>query len=326
LFNNISTTNNTTITAVSWDFGNNLTSIAIPSAQTTYTSAGIYLVTFTVTGTNSGNVSCTDTVSKRITINTLPTADFESSNSCVGLITNFNNLSLPANGNFTWFFGPSATPSISSAQTPTDVVFNTNGPINVDLTILAPATQCTANISKVVNVNPKPDAQFGMTNNPTVAQEPVYYSDFSTPAGSITTWLWNFGDEGTGSGPSPSHSYQNGGIYFVTLTVIDSLGCSDTVSKQIEVNLIPQVPSGFTPNGDNVNDKLFVKGGPFNKMIFRVYNNWGEKLFETQDQLEGWDGKKDGQDQPVGVYVWTLEVDLYNNRTVKKNGDVTLLR
>ena len=90
--------------------------------------------------------------------------------------------------------------------------------------------------------------------------------------------------------------------------------------------MIPQVPTGFTPNGDGANDKLFVKGGPFNKMIFRVYNNWGEKIFETTDQTNGWDGTKNGVEQPVGVYVWTLEVDLYNNRTVKKNGDVTLMR
>jgi len=177
-----------------------------------------------------------------------------------------------------------------------------------------------------VNVNSKPNAEFGMTNNPTVAQEPVYYSDFSTPTGSLVTWIWNFGDESSATGQSTSHSYQNGGIYYVTLTVIDDQGCTDTAVKRIEVNLIPQLPTGFTPNGDGYNDRLFVKGGPFNKMKFRIYNNWGEKIYESEDQLEGWDGKKDGKDQPVGVYVWTLEVDLYNNRTVRKNGDVTLMR
>ncbi|MFO0355792.1 MAG: PKD domain-containing protein, partial [Sphingobacteriaceae bacterium] len=325
-FNNISTTNNTTITAVNWNFGNGFTSIVTGSAQTTYTNPGLYLVTFTVVGTNSMNISCSDTVSKRITINTLPIPDFSASNSCVGLFTAFTNSSLPANGNFTWFFGPTANPNTSTAQTPTNIVFTAAGPYNVDLTVTSPVTQCTASITKAVMVNPKPNAEFGMTNNPTVAQEPVYYSDFSTPNGSIVTWLWNFGDEATGSGQSPTHSYQNGGLYYVTLTVVDNAGCTDTVRKSIEVNLIPQVPTGFTPNGDGANDKLFVKGGPFNKMIFRVYNNWGEKIFETTDQTNGWDGTKNGVEQPVGVYVWTLEVDLYNNRTVKKNGDVTLMR
>jgi gliding motility-associated-like protein len=92
------------------------------------------------------------------------------------------------------------------------------------------------------------------------------------------------------------------------------------------VALLPQVPTAFTPNNDNNNDLLFVKGGPFHSMLFRVYDNWGVLIWETTDQTKGWDGKKNGQDQPVGVYVWTLDVEMYNNRTVKKNGDVTLIR
>ena len=165
-----------------------------------------------------------------------------------------------------------------------------------------------------------------MTNDPTIALEPVYFSDFSAPTGSITTWLWSFGDEGSGTGSSPTHVYQNSGVYVITLTVFDNNGCSDTVSKSIDVQILPQVPTAFTPNKDNNNDLLFVKGGPFEKITFRVYNNWGELLFETNDQKIGWDGTKNGKDQPVGVYVWTLFVDMYNNRQVKKNGDVTIIR
>jgi len=311
---------------VNWNFGNGFTSISTGSAITTYSAPGIYVVTFTVVGTNSLNISCYDTISRNIAVNALPFPDFSSSKSCVGLVTEFTNLSLPANGNFVWFFGPAATPSISSAQTPTNIMYTTPGPYNVDLTMTSPVTQCTASITKTVSVNPKPNAEFGMTNNPTVAQEPVYYSDFSSPPTTIVTWIWNFGDESSATGQTPSHSYQNGGLFYVTLTVIDDQGCTDTIQKPIEVNLIPQVPTGFTPNGDGTNDVLYVKGGPFNKMIFRLYNNWGEKIFESDEQSKGWDGTKDGKVQPVGVYVWTMEVDLYNNRTVKKNGDVTLMR
>jgi gliding motility-associated-like protein len=324
-FVNTSSANSTTITGGTWDFGNGNGSSNPGTVIATYTSAGIYQITFTVTGTNSLNISCSDTVSKKISVNPLPNPDFSSNNSCVGLISTFQNLSLPANGQFNWSFGNNATPAVSTASAP-NVIFNQNGPVSVILRETIAATQCTANIIKTVNVNPKPDAEFGMTNNPTVAQEPVYFSDFSTPPGAIKTWIWSFGDETSTTGQAPTHNYQNGGSFLVTLTVLDSLGCSDTTIKRIEVNLIPQVPSGFTPNGDGNNDRLFVKGGPFNKMIFRVYNNWGEKIYEGTDQAEGWDGRKDGKDQPVGVYVWTLEVDLYNNRTVKKNGDVTLMR
>lgn len=325
-FLNISNPNGTNITGANWNFDNGFTSIGNPSVITTYTAPGIYNITFTVIGTNSLNISCSDTISKIMSVNGLPNPDFSMNNACVGIVAQLTNLSLPANGNFTWFFGPTATPSISSAQTPSNIIFSQNGPISVDLKEVIAATQCSASVTKVVNVNAQPNAEFGMTNNPTVAQEPVYYSDFSTPTGSLVTWLWNFGDEASDTGRAVTHNYQNGGVYYVTLTVIDDQGCTDTTIKRIEVNLIPQVPTGFTPNGDGNNDRLFVKGGPFNKMKFRIYNNWGEKIYESEDQLEGWDGKKDGKDQPVGVYVWTLEVDLYNNRTVRKNGDVTLMR
>lgn len=325
-FNNISNLNGTNMTSANWDFGNGFNSIGTGSVITTYTSPGIYNVTFTVVGTNSLNISCFDTIAKNISVNPLPLPDFTMNNTCQDVVAIITNQSLPANGQFTWFFGPSATPSISTMQTPNNVSFHLNGPISVDLKEVIAATQCSASVTKVVQVNAQPNAEFGMTNNPTVAQEPVYYSDFSTPTGSIVTWLWNFGDETSDTGRAVTHNYQNGGVYFVTLTVVDDQGCYDTTIKQIEVNLIPQVPTGFTPNGDGHNDRLYVKGGPFNKMNFRVYNNWGELIYESTDQLEGWDGKKNGKDQPVGVYVWTLEVDLYNNRTVRKNGDVTLMR
>jgi len=165
-----------------------------------------------------------------------------------------------------------------------------------------------------------------MTNNPSVAQEPVYFSDFSTPTGSIFNWSWHFGDENTDTIANPTHIYENAGIYIISLTVFDKNGCSDSTSRSIEIQLLPQVPTAFTPNNDNTNDFLFVKGGPFQSLKFRVYDNWGILIFETTDQKIGWDGKKSGIEQPVGPYVWTLEVDMYNNRTVKKNGDVTLIR
>jgi gliding motility-associated-like protein len=325
-FSNISNLHGTTLNSAAWNFDNGFTSISTGSTISTYTAPGIYHITFTVTGTNSLNISCSDTVGKDISVNPLPYPDFTIQNACVGVTVFITNQSLPANGQFNWFFGSNATPSVSTAQTPLNISFNQAGTNSIDLRETVAATQCTASITKQVNVNPLPDANFGMTNNPTVAQEPVYYSDFSTPTSTSNTWYWNFGDEGYATQQNPTHTYQNGGIYYVTLTVRDSLGCTDTVTKRIEVNLIPQVPTGFTPNGDGANDRLFVKGGPFKAMKFRIYNNWGEKIYESDDQLEGWDGKKDGKDQPVGVYVWTLEVDLYNNRTVRKNGDVTLMR
>ena len=90
--------------------------------------------------------------------------------------------------------------------------------------------------------------------------------------------------------------------------------------------LLPQVPTAFTPNGDGHNDLLYVKGGPFQTMFFRVYNSWGEKLFESTDQAEGWDGTYKGEKMPLGVYVWILDVDMFNGEHIRKTGDITILK
>lgn len=324
LFNNTTQNNGTSSLTYDWNFGNTINS-TIKDPTHTYTATGGYVVTLTVTGTNSLGITCTDTVSKSIFVNPLPFANFTFTNACQSLPIQFNDSSYATPGfiaGYSWFFGP-GTPTIS-IKNPV-YTFTTAGTFGVDLTVTS-NFGCKRKITKNVTVRNKPIADFGMTNNPTVAQEPVYFSDFSSPVGLVTQWIWNFGDESYANIQSPSHIYPNAGSYNITLTIFDDQGCKDTITKRIEVSLLPQLPTAFTPNGDGNNDLLFVKGGPFQKMKFRVYNNWGELVFETDDQTRGWDGKKNGEDQPVGVYVWTLEVDMYNNRVVKKNGDVTIMR
>jgi len=320
-------TSNLTYTT-SWGDGSGNTVTSGTQTPHTYTTPGSYVISYTVMGTNNTVVppkQCPDTVSKRIVVYPKPIADFSYMNACQGLPTYFKDFSIVSIGNivgWAWSFGDGTTGSIMH---PVHTYSNSN---TYQVTLIATSNySCTSDpVQKFVTVSPAPVAEFGMTNNPAVAQEPIYFSDFSTPTGSISSWYWDFGDETSSTINAPSHNYLDAGIYIITLTVMDNNGCSDTVSKSVEITLLPQVPTAFTPNNDNNNDLLFVKGGTFQKMKFRVYNNWGELVFETTDQAIGWDGKKDGIEQPVGVYVWTLEADMYNNRVVKKNGDVTLIR
>ncbi len=325
-FTSNSQNNGTSNLTYAWNFGDGVGSSSSSNPVYTYTNTGQYLVTLTVTGTNTmviPNVQCPDTVMRNILIHGLPLADFTFSNACQGEGTKFKDGSGEIAANIMWQFGD-GSPVATLIKDPLHT-YTIAGIYNVTQTVTS-NQGCINSASKSVTVNPQPVAEFGMTNDPTIALEPVYFSDFSAPTGSISSWLWTFGDEGTGDGPSPTHVYNNTGVYVITLTVFDNNGCRDTISKEIQVQILPQVPTAFTPNHDNNNDLLFVKGGPFEKITFRVYNNWGELLFETNDQSKGWDGTKNGKDQPVGVYVWTLVVDMYNNRQVKKNGDVTIIR
>ena len=86
------------------------------------------------------------------------------------------------------------------------------------------------------------------------------------------------------------------------------------------------VPNTFTPNGDGKNDVLYVYGNTIAKMQLRVYNQWGQFLYESLNIQNGWDGTYKGQMQPNGVYVYYLEVEFNDGTKATKKGTITILR
>ncbi|GGH15836.1 gliding motility-associated C-terminal domain-containing protein [Mucilaginibacter phyllosphaerae] len=86
------------------------------------------------------------------------------------------------------------------------------------------------------------------------------------------------------------------------------------------------VPNAFTPNGDGNNDILYVYGNTIQKLSFSVYDQWGEQQFRSTNLNSGWDGTYKGKAQPVGVYVYYVEITLNSGQVVKKKGTVTLIR
>ena len=87
------------------------------------------------------------------------------------------------------------------------------------------------------------------------------------------------------------------------------------------------VPNTFTPNGDGVNDKLFVRGGGLRGIeYFRVFDRWGDLVFETHDITEGWDGSTKGHPGDIATYVYVLEGVCSSGSKVQMSGNVTLVR
>lgn len=307
------------ITTFSWDFGDGGTSIS-QNPSYTYTTGGTYTVTFVVTN----NIGCTDTLKQAVPVYIAPVANFTYMNVCVGLTGTFTDLTTVSSGSIStwaWSFGDGGT---STNQNP-QYTYTASGIYTVNL-IATSTNSCTGSAIKSVTVNPRPIADFSMSANPVYGNQSVQFTDLSTPTGSITSWNWSYGDGNGSVIQHPSYVYNNNGFFTVQLAITDNGGCSDTVSKEIIVVLLPQVPTAFTPNGDGHNDKLFVKGGPFKTMYFRAYNSWGEKLFETTDQAEGWDGTYKGDKVQLGVYVWILDVEMFDGEKIRKTGDITILK
>jgi gliding motility-associated-like protein len=176
-----------------------------------------------------------------------------------------------------------------------------------------------------ITVLPVPVAAF--TYSPLIPErnQTIHFINESQNA---TSYLWQFGDGATSTEINPSHDYRRTGTYNICLTATNSANCPKKICKPISVEIVPlvDVPTGFSPNGDGSNDVLYVRGYSIETMNFKIFNRWGELIFESTDQNKGWDGTYKGVAQPKEVYAYTLSVVFYDGTTAQKQGNVTLLR
>jgi gliding motility-associated-like protein len=85
------------------------------------------------------------------------------------------------------------------------------------------------------------------------------------------------------------------------------------------------VPNLFSPNGDGINDIEYVYSTSIAQLEFRIYNQWGQLVFTSKDQRQGWDGTMNGQKQPIGVYVYIVRATMQDGTVITKKGNVTLM-
>lgn len=87
------------------------------------------------------------------------------------------------------------------------------------------------------------------------------------------------------------------------------------------------IPNTFTPNGDNLNDIFKVKFSfPVQTFRLSIFNRYGNKLFETTNINDGWDGKYKNQQQPIGTYIWVIQLTRLNGYSETIKGFTTILR
>ena len=113
-----------------------------------------------------------------------------------------------------------------------------------------------------------------------------------------------------------------------TVLITYNQGCTASASVQITVNGEPPVyvPNAFTPNADGVNDVWYVYGTGIKDMKAMIFDRWGEKVFESDDQSIGWDGTFRGQMQSPDVYIYLVNIVYLDGTTTSKQGSVTLIR
>ncbi len=128
---------------------------------------------------------------------------------------------------------------------------------------------------------------------------------------------------------NPSASPFNTTIY--TVQVTDHNGCIayDTVTVNIEPLDLLVIPSGFSPNGDGLNDLFHIlRYLNMDELIsFQVYNRWGQVVWETANLDDrGWNGTMNGEKQPLGAYTWLIQARNKDGESISRSGSITLVR
>ncbi|MBL7812608.1 MAG: gliding motility-associated C-terminal domain-containing protein, partial [Bacteroidetes bacterium] len=261
---------------------------------------------------------------------------------CVPLTASFTGVEkkgIPANQlAWRWDFTSGDT---SVDQNPANIVFANQGRYDVTLKVTNTAGPCATTITKTgfVEAYPNPVAAFTTDPNKTTIALPKFKmnnlsSVAQNPFNPQMYYLWNFGTgnpNDTSTQTNPRFAYgKDTATYTITLQVTTNHGCTNTTTRQVIVgpDIIVFIPDVFTPDGagPGKNNTFNVTASNFKTYNIRIYNRWGEKMFETDDINKGWDGTANGHECQEGVYVYHVEVTSEEDKLFKFDGTITLLR
>lgn len=333
-FNNISTTDPSkpfTDTSFIWDFGDGSPRVVagLNSIPHTFPAPGSYTVQLILNDTNyCNNPEILDTV-VRVAANV--DALFETPpTGCAPYQAVFTNTSV-GGISFEWDFGDpgSGSNNTSTAANPTHE-YAVPGTYQVMLVANDPNTcNKTDTFRYTIIVYDKPTANFSYTPVAPVVNTPNVFTNLSSANAVSFKWVFGDGDSlVTTSRANVTHQYNSTGTFNACLVAFNQLGCTDTLCMDVSTLIVPalDVPNAFTPNSGDVNSIVMVKGFGISKMKFIIWNRWGQKVFETANRLQGWDGRVKGVVQPMDVYAYTLEVEFFDGTKASRKGDITLIR
>jgi gliding motility-associated-like protein len=290
---------------------------------------------FTVTGTDANNCQNTDEV--LVTVGQMPSVQFTSDTTkgCIPLTVTFTNASVGSNL-CTWNFGDGTTVTGCSGVTHT---FTKEGCFDVSLSVASSSTCSTSDtITDMICIEKAPVAIFSASSS--IVTEFDNKVDFINESKNAIAYNWSFGDNSdTTNVEDPSHIYpsaEDETFWTVRLAVASELGCRDTAYTSIyfQEELIFFVPNAFSPNDDIYNQTykpIFTSGFDPSDFNMKIFNRWGEIVFETNDASTGWDGSYGSNGEVAeldeGIYVWKLEFKMAKNDERKEfTGHVNLLR
>lgn len=267
-----------------------------PTGNTTYTVIG------------SDGAGCNDTSYIAITVNLIPIANPGPNDTiCEG-----QNAILNASGGSTYVWNTGATSSSITISPPITTSYSftvSNGNcIDVDSAKVVVFSNPTASVSNNITIAAGQSTTLSATGGVSYQWSPALGLSCITCQ-------------------NPVAAPQVTTKYYVTVT--NANGCTTLDSITVTVDVLCKsfyIPNAFSPNNDGENDIFMIKGDCIKTMHLTICNRWGEKVFETDNIKNGWDGKYKGQQMNSDTFIYYLSADMDDRTTINKKGNIALLK
>lgn len=330
----ITFTNTTTPSQVGsqvWDLGNG--EISTDGVVTVvYDSVGTYDVSLQVTAPQ-GCAGALD-IPDYITVHGRPQVALVSvpDSGCAPLVVAFADLTEPQfTGSCAWDLGDGATGGVCDPVH----LYTEPGTYTAALHVVSPQ-QCASDTAyTTIEVFAPPEADFTFSPQPTdVFRTEIVFADRSS--NDVVGWEWTFAGQAEPASsqvPDPVVVFPGDGpgLYAVELVVSTSQGCVDTARSVVEIDgyYSVYVPNAFSPDGDGINELFLpvVRDQVEERYALIIFDRWGQVVWTSGPDGQGWDGQQDGQPVKSGVYLWKLQTrDAVQGVNRAYVGHVTLLR
>lgn len=298
-----------------------------------------YLTTYSCTvsyATLQGCRSLVDTVTMSVINCFPPVANFTTAVAndtiCTKGCVSFINTSCGGEPQIVKWYSPGGNPDTTSTPFPT-ICYNVPGDYTVSLAVTNPYGYDSIVKTKIIHVVDTPNTQglrdtcirFGQSVQ-LYGIQALYYKWYPND-GSLTC------PDGSPGSCDPLLIYNPIASPTITtkyvVTGYNSKNCkyNDTLTVCVLDDCGEMfVPNAFSPNGDGVNDVLYVRGKCLANFTFQIFNRWGEKVFESSNKDLGWDGTFNSEPLNTGVFVYRLQGTTVNNAPFNLKGNVTLIR
>lgn len=313
---------------INWDFGN----VSSPSSSTiedptvTYLTPGKHPVKLTVS-----LATCSVSEQSIVTIFKSPSIGFTFADRlyCTPAVVDFINQSQSQTPlTYFWELGNGQTATTPNASG----IYTDSGIYSITLTIISNVgciDTLTLTKDSLFKVNPSPVAAFELSDlEVDICNSQVAFIDRSSDA---LSYNYFFDDKNFRSfEPNPTHSYLTSGLKRPTLIVTNGFGCSDTATRTLYVEpFTVYIPNAFTPDGSELNEYFKpIIYLPVDIWEFKIFDRWGELIFESTNPTDYWDGTYKGLPVPMGIYTYRLDYrsceEIDSERTIF--GHVNVLR